>query len=160
MFCTPNTQITFSTVPLAKRVKSVYCYSGRKNRTVEEYKKILSNPQALDLINNNLIKYGKLEKAYNLIVDNAFSLFKRGDEQTYNFLHTFKVSFPNVDTNAMPNPKLFQEAINSMGEHELEELRKQGVRFLLENPSTGVFFIFSLSKKVIGYAKASTVLNQ
>ena len=29
--------------------------------TVEDYKKILSNPQALDSINNNLIKYGKLE---------------------------------------------------------------------------------------------------
>jgi hypothetical protein len=116
--------------------------------TAEDYKKILSNPEALDLINNNLIKYGKLEKAYNLIMNNALSLFKKGDEQTYNFLHTFKVSFPDVDTNAMPDPKLFQEAINSIGEQELEELRKQGVRFLLENPSTGVFFIFSLSKMV------------
>jgi hypothetical protein len=119
--------------------------------TVEDYKKILSNPQALHFINNKLIKYAKLEEAYNLIVDNAFSFFKKGNEDAYKFLDAFKVLFHNdtnaiMDTNTMPDRKLFREAINSRTEQELEELKEQFVRHLMENPSNSVFFIFSLAK--------------
>jgi hypothetical protein len=44
----------------------------------------------------------------------------------------------------MLDPKSFQERINAISEEELEEWRKQFVRYLLENPSAGIFFIFSL----------------
>ena len=48
--------------------------------TVQEYEKILSNPQCIDVINNRLRKHGILEKAYDLISKHAFYIFKTGDD--------------------------------------------------------------------------------
>jgi hypothetical protein len=71
---------------------------------------------------------------------------KKGDKKLYNFLRIFAVLFPNVDTKGIPVSKLFQKNINSVGEEELEKLRKEFVSHLLENPANSVFFIFSLAK--------------
>jgi hypothetical protein len=114
---------------------------------VEGYKKVLSNPRALALINNKLIRYGELEKAYNIITKQAFYFLKKGGEKEHDFLHAFKILPLPTDllaNNGMLDPKSFQERINAISEEELEEWRKQFVRYLLENPSAGIFFIFSL----------------
>jgi hypothetical protein len=67
-------------------------------------------------------------------------------ERKYNFLEAFKVLRTDLITNdTMLDPKLFHERINSISEEELEENRKQFVRYLLEDPSAGIFFIFSLA---------------
>ena len=114
--------------------------------TVQEYKKILSNPQCVHVINNRLQKYGILEKAYDLISKYAFYIFKKGDEKMYDFLQTFKVLFPKLDPNVVPDSKVFREQINALGEKELEKLRKELVQHLLKTPSSSVILIFSLTK--------------
>lgn len=45
--------------------------------TVEDYEKILSNPNALSLINKNLKKYGKLKEVYQLFSKDIFEFFKK-----------------------------------------------------------------------------------
>ena len=114
--------------------------------TVQEYKKILSNPQCVYVINNRLQKYGILEAAYDLISKHAFYIFKTGDEKMYDFLQTFKVMFPKLDPNAVPDSKAFKEQINAFGKKELEKLRKELVQHLLKTPNSSVILIFSLTK--------------
>lgn len=114
--------------------------------TIEDYKKILSNPQAVSLIHERLLKHGILREAYDLFSKNVFYVFKKGDKKLYDFLKMFSELFPNIDRNTIPDSDLFQQAINLAGEEELEELRKVMVRYLLENPYASIFFIFSLSK--------------
>jgi hypothetical protein len=114
--------------------------------TVQDYIKILSNSEALDVINNKLVKYGKLEKAYDLAAKSAFQFLKKGDEKAYDFLQAFRVLPTDLYTNTMIDPNLLREKFNSTGEQELEVLRKQFVRYLLESPIASVLFIFSLAK--------------
>jgi hypothetical protein len=111
-----------------------------------EYKKILSNSQCVYVINDRLRKYGTLEKAYDLISKQAFFFFKTGDKKEYDFLQTFKAMSPNPDPNDVLDPKAFREHINALGEKELERLRKEFVKHLLNTPSSSVFLIFSLTK--------------
>jgi hypothetical protein len=113
--------------------------------TVEDYIKILSDSQALDIINKRLVKHGSLKKAYDLIFKNAVDLFKNIDERFFDFLLMFKILIPNLDPTTIPDPKLAKEAIRSAGKEELEQRRKEVVQRLLENPSANVFFIFSLT---------------
>jgi hypothetical protein len=115
---------------------------------VEDYRKILSNPKALAIINNKLIKYGKLEKAYNIIAKKAFYFLKEGGKNEYDFLQVFKVLLPTdlSINNTMLDVKSFQEGFNAISEEDLGEYRKQFVQYLLENPSAGIFFIFNLAK--------------
>lgn len=114
--------------------------------TVEEYKKMLSNRQALDLINNTLRKYRLLEKTYDLILENAFYAFKQGDDKWYDFLQAFKVMLSGSDQNAIPDSRLFRKGFNLLGNNELEELRKGLVQRLLDTPISSVFFTFSLAR--------------
>ena len=108
--------------------------------TVQEYKKILSNPQCVYIINDTLRKYGILEKAYDLISKQAFHFFKTGDEKEYNFLQTFKAMFPELDPNVVPDSNTFREQINALGEKELEKLRKELVQHLLKTPNRASYF--------------------
>jgi hypothetical protein len=105
----------------------------------------LSNPNAVGLINEKLIRYGKLEKVCELLSRDAFDVFKKADTEFYKFLTTFGALFPKINTNSMPDPRLFQEAIKSVGQDEQEQMRKEFVSHLLENPLSGFFFMFSLS---------------
>jgi hypothetical protein len=116
--------------------------------TVQEYKRILLNPQCVHAINNRLRKYGILKKAYDLISRQAFYFLKTGDEKKYDFLQIFKVMFPNMNTNAIPDPKTFKEQIDATEGKELEKIRKELVQHILENPSSCVLLTFSLSKLV------------
>jgi hypothetical protein len=84
--------------------------------TVEQYEKILSNPKAVNLINRNLLKYGKLKKVYELISDDVFNIFRRAGPEFYNFLLIFGEIFPEIDTKMISNPQLFRDAINSVSE--------------------------------------------
>jgi hypothetical protein len=114
--------------------------------TVQDYKRILSNPQSVRKINNRLRRYGILEEVYDLILRQAFYFLKTGDERMYDFLQTFKAILPNLDANMVPDPKTFKEQINATEGKELEKLRKELVQHLLENPSSCVLVIFSLTK--------------
>jgi hypothetical protein len=107
--------------------------------TVEDYEKILSNPNSLSLINKNLKKYGKLKDVYELFSKDAFELLKKADPEFYNILPVFGQVFPEIKTDAMPDPQIFQEAIKSVGEDDFEQLRKEFVNLLMENPLSGLF---------------------
>lgn len=87
-----------------------------------------------------------LESAYDLISKQAFNFFKTGDEEKYNFLQTFKTMSPKLDPNDVPDPKAFREQINALGEKELEKLRKEFVKHLLNTPNSDILLIFSLTK--------------
>jgi hypothetical protein len=114
--------------------------------SILEYKKILSNPQCVLIINNRLRKYGILEKAYDLITNQAFYFFKIGDEREYDFLQIFKTMFPQLDPNVVPDSKAFREQNNALGQKELEKYRKELVQHLLKTPSHSILLIFSLTK--------------
>jgi hypothetical protein len=60
---------------------------SKLTRSVEDYKRILSNPRTLDLINNKLLKHKLLGKMYSTIIREAFSAFEKGDESFYNALN-------------------------------------------------------------------------
>jgi hypothetical protein len=116
---------------------------------VKDYAKILSNPQALTHINNKLIELGELEKAYDIITKKGFYFLEKASEEQYDFLEAFKILPLPPDllaNNGMLDPKSFQERFRSMRKGELEEWRRQFVRYLLENPNAGFFFIFSLER--------------
>ncbi|MGC1134088.1 MAG: hypothetical protein WA941_14785 [Nitrososphaeraceae archaeon] len=133
--------------PKAKRPRRVGTHTISKlTRTVENYKRVLSNPKGLDLINCRLLKYGLLSKTYSTIIRESFYAFKEGDENFYNNLKMFKVLFPNIDDDSMLDSKLFQERIKALSEAELENLQQQVTTYFVENPNYPVFFIFSLYK--------------
>jgi hypothetical protein len=119
---------------------------SKMTRTVEDYKRILSNSKALNLINLKLSKYGLLEKAYSSIIRESFRAFKIGDENFYNNLKMFGILFPEVNDRSMPDSKIFQEKIQSLSNEEFENLREQVMAHLVINPRYPVFFIFSLYK--------------
>jgi hypothetical protein len=111
--------------------------------TVEDYKRILSNSKALGLISRKLLNYGLLGEVYSKIIKESFHAFQNGDENFYNYLNMFKSLFPNV---ADTSPKLFQVRIKQLTEAKMENLQKEAIAHLVENPSYPLFFIFSLYK--------------
>lgn len=130
----------------AKDKREGYPIVYKLTGTVKEYKEILSNPKCLHVINNRLQRHGILEKAYDLISKHAFYVFKKGDEEKYNFLQIFKAMFPKLDLDDVPDPKAFKEQINTLGEKELEKLRKEFVKHLLKTPNSSILLVFSLTK--------------
>jgi len=114
--------------------------------TVEDYKRILSNSKALGLINRKLLNYGLLGEVYSKIIKESFHAFQNGDENFYNYLNMFKSLFPNVADTSLLDPKLFQVRIKQLTEAKMENLQKEAIAHLVENPSYPVFFIFSLYK--------------
>jgi hypothetical protein len=144
-----NTQSSTATSrkPKAKRLRRRGLHTISKlTKTVEDYRKVLSNPKALDFINCKLLKYGSLREVYSTIIRESFHAFKVGDEGFYNILKMFGTLFPNVDITSLPDPKVFQELFESLNQEEKESLQKQAMAYLLGNPSYPVFFIFSLYK--------------
>jgi hypothetical protein len=111
--------------------------------TIEEYKQILSDPRAVELVNQTLSKDGVLREAYPTIIRESFHALKEGDESFYNALEKFN---PNIDSTSLPTPKLFQEQFKSLSEGEMESLQKETITHFVKNPSFPIFFIFSLSK--------------
>lgn len=133
--------------PKAKRPKRVGTHTISKlTGTVEDYKRVLSNPKALDLNNYKLLKYGLLKKTYSTIIKESFQAFKVGDEDFYNNLKMFRVLFPNVDITSLPDPKLFQARIKALSDTDMENLQQEAVKYLVENPYYPIFFIYSLYK--------------
>jgi hypothetical protein len=114
--------------------------------TIEEYRQILSDPKAVELVNRTLLKDGLLREVYSTIVRGSFHAFTKGDESFYNALEKFKILFPNVDNTSLPEPKLFQERFKSLSEGEMESLQEKTITHFVKNPSFPIFFIFSLSK--------------
>ena len=85
-------------------------------------------------------------KKHDLITKQAFYFFKTGYEENYDFLQTFKEVVPNLDSDMIPDPKTFKERINATKGKELKKIRKEFVQHLLENPSSCILLIFSLTK--------------
>lgn len=119
---------------------------SKLTKAVEDYKRILSNPKALGIINHNLLKYRLVEKTYSEMIQEVFDAFKKGDKKFFNALKMYRTSFPNIDDGSLPDPELFQKRINSLSDAELKSFQQQTVNHFLKNPSTSIFFIFSLSK--------------
>jgi hypothetical protein len=118
--------------------------------TVEDYERILSNPDAVSLINKKLLEYGKLREVFELFSRDAFDLLGKADTEFYNSLPMFGEPFPEIKPDAIPDPQLFQEAYRSAGQDELEDHRKEFVDHLLKNPLSGLFFIFRLAESENG----------
>jgi hypothetical protein len=57
-------------------------------------------------------------------------------------LQTFKTMSPKLDPNDVPDPKAFREQINALGEKELEKLRKEFVKHLLNTPNSDCVLYF------------------
>jgi hypothetical protein len=91
--------------------------------TIKDYERILSSPNAVSLINSKLLKYGKLGEVYELLSKDAFDVFKEADLGFYNLLPVFGEIFPEINTDSMPNPQQFQEAIKSVGQDSLDQLK-------------------------------------
>jgi hypothetical protein len=68
------------------------------------------------------------------------------DTEFYDSLPKFGEPFPEINTDAIPNPESFQKAFKSAGQDELEFHRKEFVNRLLENPLGGLIFMFSLAE--------------
>jgi hypothetical protein len=113
--------------------------------TVEEYERILSNPKAVNHINKNLSDFGILKKVYILLSNDVFNMLEKADQKFYHFLPIFSEIFPEIKTNMIPDPQLFQNAIKSAGQDEIKHLKKEFIDHLLENPLSSIFFIFSLA---------------
>lgn len=133
--------------PKAKMLRRVGAHTISKlTRTVEDYKRVLSNPNALDLINCTLLKYPLLKETYSAIIRESFHAFKVGDEDLYNNLKMFRELFPNIDDDPISYSKLFQEKIRVLSDTEMENLQQQAITYLIDNPYYPIFFIYSLYK--------------
>jgi hypothetical protein len=106
----------------------------------------LSNPDAVSLINTNLLEYGKLREVYELLLKDAFDLLKMADTEFYNSLPMFGEPLPEINTDTIPNPESSQKAFKSAGQDELEFHTRELVNRLLENPLSGLIFMFSLAE--------------
>ena len=133
--------------PKTKMLRRVGTHTISKlTKPIENYKRILSNPKALNLINCRLLKYGSLKETYSTIVKESFQAFKVGDENFYNNLKMFRELFPNINYASMPDSKLFEERIKALSDTELENLQNQAIIYFVENPHYPIFFIYSLYK--------------
>ncbi|MGC1134230.1 MAG: hypothetical protein WA941_15495 [Nitrososphaeraceae archaeon] len=132
--------------PKAKRLKRKGPHTISKlTKTVEDYKRVLTNPNALDLINRRLLKYGLLKEMYSTIIRESFHVFKVGDKDFYDNLKIFRELFPNVDSTSLPDPK-FQEQFKALSDTEREYLQQQTINHFIDNPYYPIFFIYSLYK--------------
>lgn len=142
-----NSSAGISRKPKAKRPRRVGAHTiSNLTRTIEDYKRVLSNPKGLDLINSRLLKYGLLKEMYSTTIRESFHAFKLGDEDFYNILKMFGVLFPNVDITSLPDRKLFQEQIKALNDTDIENLQQEVVIYLVENPHYPIVFIYSLYK--------------
>jgi hypothetical protein len=133
--------------PKAKRLRRKGPHTISKlTKTVEDYKRVLSNPKAIDYINCRLLKYSPLKKMYSTIIRESFRAFKVGHEDFYNNLKMFRVLFPNIDDDLISYSKKFQERIITLSDTKLEKLQQQIITYLVENPHYPIFFIYSLYK--------------
>jgi hypothetical protein len=114
--------------------------------TIEEYERVLSNPNAVNLINKNLSNFGRLKEVYKLLSNDVFNILEKADPEFYGFLPIFSEIFPGIKIDTIPDPQLFQNAIKSVGQDELKSMKKEFVNHLLENPFSSIFFIFSLAR--------------
>jgi hypothetical protein len=139
--------IDTSRKPKAKRPRRVGTHTISKLvSTVEDYKRVLSNPKALELINCRLLKYPLLKETYSTIVRESFYAFKVGDQDFYNNLKMFRELFPTIDDDPISYSKLFQEQIRALSDTEMENLQQQTITYLIDNPHYPVIFIYSLYK--------------
>jgi hypothetical protein len=142
-----NLSAGISRKPKAKRPRRVGAHTiSNLTRTIEDYKRVLSNPKGLDLINSRLLKYGLLREMYSAIIRESFHAFNVGDENFYNILKMFGVLFPNVDITSLPDRKLFQEQIKALSDTDTKNLQHEAVTYLVENPHYPILFIYSLYK--------------
>jgi len=113
---------------------------------VDDYKRILSNHQAVKHINKTLkeLESGVLEKAYYHMFMNSFHAITKGNERMDKL---FTQSIPmSVGSEAIStsNWNIFREHLLSLDKTQLEELAKESTDRLLKNPYSPLFLMLSL----------------
>lgn len=118
----------------------------KTSNKVEDYKKILSNPHAVELINKTLMesKPDLLEKAYYTMFMNSFHTVKKGNERMDKlFTRSIPTSVASETINTS-NWNTFIEYLLSLDKTQLEELAKELTYRLLKNPYSPLFLVLSL----------------
>lgn len=111
---------------------------------VEKYIRVLSNPRALKHISDRLKNSGLLEPGYTRIAESVIYAMMNSDERAEKI---FRISI----NAAAPHIKLtdsdwaaLKDDLHSLDKNQLNNLIKEFVHYLLENPSDYVFLVLSL----------------
>jgi hypothetical protein len=119
---------------------SIYKISNK----VEDYKKILSNPEAIILINKTLKESGLLEKAYRNMFINIFHAITTANERMEKLFTQSIPTSVGYGTISTSDWKLLTEYLLSCNKTQLEELAKELTGHLLKNPKSPLFLVLSL----------------
>lgn len=123
-----------------------YLVIRKTSRSIEDYKRIIGNPNTLMIINQKLAKYNNLLRPfYELLIDDVLEAIKKGDENANAFLTACITStFPDLDRDKI-DLESFKTALADRANKDLEEDKKAFERYLLQNPNSHFFFILSLT---------------
>ena len=113
--------------------------------TIEEYKKILDNPNSINKINHLLKKYGKLDQFYSLIVPSLLeSMISNPDEIRKPLeLVNKSIGSPLDETEAnFSNWNSMVEGAKLSSEKEIEDLCREAVNNFINNPNSFIFICF------------------
>jgi hypothetical protein len=117
---------------------------------VEKYNQVLSNPLVVMHINERLKNSGLLKPAFICIAKSCFHAVKNSDERTEKFFKMIvKSSYTHAELSVRPTDSdwiEYKQALGSLDKKTLNDLTKDFVDYLLENPSGYVFLILSLPK--------------
>ena len=126
--------------PRREGYHSIYTISNK----VKDYKKILSNPQAVEHINKTLKESGVLEKAYYNLFMNSYHAIKKGNERMDKLFTQSIPTSVGSETISPSNWNIFREQLLSLNTTQLEEKAKESTDRLLENPYSPLFLVLSL----------------
>lgn len=123
-----------------------YYVIRKTTRSIEDFKRIIGDPNTLAVINQRLSGYHDLLRIfYELLVDDIIEAIKKGNEQINAFLTACLTStFPNLDRNKV-DWESFKKKLENRARKNLEEDKKAFVSYLLQNPNSH-FFILSLTR--------------
>lgn len=111
---------------------------------VEDYKKIFSIPQAVELINKTLKESGLLEKAYQNMFRNSIHAITKGNERMDKLFTQSIPASVGSETISTSNWDMFREYLLSLDTMQLEQLTKELTDRLLENPYSPLLLVLSL----------------
>ena len=123
-----------------------YLVIRKTTRSVEDYKRIIGNPDTLMIINRKLAKYNDLLRSfYELFVDDILEAIKQGNQNANAFLTACITStFPDFDRDKI-DLESYKKALENRAQKDLEEDKKAFLAYLLQNPNPRFFFILSLT---------------
>jgi hypothetical protein len=112
---------------------------------VEKYKQVLSDPLALEYINERLKNSGLLRPACLYVGKSAIHAIRYGNERTEKFLRmTMNAAAPGAFSDSQWTT--FKEALGSVDENELNNLINGFADYMLANPNGYAFLVLALPK--------------